>query len=388
MLVWVATSVIWISTLKDLSIAGFHPLWFWLRIGYLPFILAVFAFTRWLNARSDRFYELPIWGAGFYVTGLCSVVASQSGYLSSHAVLGLLLLYLGGAMLPITRFSYLAITFFSMGAFVSACVAFGGPSVLRDGVVLSNIVPFIVFAYLTFFIIERIRSSRRRAQSRLAFVTAQVAHDIRSPLAALETAIRILPELDEANRSLLQQVAGRIRRIAEDLREPSPSVEHSDSCDLAVLVDSILEEKRLSSPAVARITLRRTDSFSAATRVGVSACELARVVSNLLNNAIESIEGAGSVTLQIEDQGARACLKITDSGKGIAPEILPRLMRRGATFGKRGGAGLGLAHARETLERAGGSISLTSTLGSGTEVMLWIPYAQAKDHAPRGGGAR
>jgi signal transduction histidine kinase len=63
-------------------------------------------------------------------------------------------------------------------------------------------------------------------------------------------------------------------------------------------------------------------------------------------------------------------ITIADSGRGIQPEILPQLMRRGFTFGKAYGNGLGLYHAKTTLERWQGEIHIDSQWGVGTTARL------------------
>jgi signal transduction histidine kinase len=373
MLIWVATLVIWVSTLKDVAIAGFNPLWFGLRLGYLPYMLAVFAAARRLGSLGGRAYEFPLWAAGAYVTVLCSVVATQSGYLASHATLGLVLLYLAGAMLPITRRSYVGITSLSLASYVGACIARGGIQVLRDRVAISAAIPFLAFAYLAFFVISRIRAAKLATQSRLAELTAQVSHDIRSPLSALESAIRLLPEIGDDQRALLQGVAGRIRRIADDLEGPAARVGAEAGPELRALIEAIVGEKKLQYAERAELEIACELRASPRLPSALAASELARVLSNLINNAAEAIAGSGRITVRLEAVAGGARVTVHDTGSGIAPGVLPRLLQRGATFGKAGGSGLGLAHACETLEAVGGRVELRSELGVGTEVVLEIP---------------
>ena len=77
------------------------------------------------------------------------------------------------------------------------------------------------------------------------------------------------------------------------------------------------------------------DSLKAA----VDARELQRIVSNLVNNSIEAFTGPGTVDISLASA----------DGKGIPPEILSRLGRKGETHGKAGGTGLGLYHARTAI---------------------------------------
>ena len=99
-------------------------------------------------------------------------------------------------------------------------------------------------------------------------------------------------------------------------------------------------------------------------------------MSNLVNNAVEALGDTGTVTVRLVAEGKRITLKVQDTGKGIPPELLTKLGKRGETHGKAGGSGLGLYHARTTIESWGGSLELQSEVGRGTTVALNLPKAQ------------
>ncbi|MCB0419187.1 MAG: ATP-binding protein, partial [Bdellovibrionales bacterium] len=101
---------------------------------------------------------------------------------------------------------------------------------------------------------------------------------------------------------------------------------------------------------------------------------LLRVLSNLIDNAVEALDRSGNIEVSGRvASGTESIISIRDSGKGIPEGLLPHLMQKGATFGKKHGSGLGLFHARETLEKNGGSIEITSELGKGTVVSIAFP---------------
>jgi len=111
----------------------------------------------------------------------------------------------------------------------------------------------------------------------------------------------------------------------------------------------------------------------------IEAIEFKRVVSNLVNNAVEALNGKGNVTVGLKSDNGHILLMVKDSGKGIPPDLLPRLMERGATFGKEGGSGLGLYHAKETMEGWGGGINIDSKVGEGTTIILTLPKQNPPD---------
>lgn len=231
-----------------------------------------------------------------------------------------------------------------------------------------------------------------KSQSRLAAlsaISAQVAHDIRSPLAALESALKDVSQLPEERKQLIRGAACRIRDIADDLldRNRAGGAEAPEPCLLAAVIEPVAAEKRLQ--------FRDRGNVAVEVRMGPSAeglralacrAELGRLISNLVNNGVEALERGGTVTVGLSRDGGFALLTVTDDGKGIPPEVLAGLGRRGHSVGKENGCGLGLYHARAAAERWGGSLAIASEPGKGTTVSLRLPVAAdpgASAPAPR-----
>ena len=97
-----------------------------------------------------------------------------------------------------------------------------------------------------------------------------------------------------------------------------------------------------------------------------------------MSNAIKFTREGGSVTVRLEDRADMVRLCVSDTGIGIAPNDLRRVMipfeQVDSTFaaGKQG-TGLGLPIVKSLIELHGGSIELASTLGKGTTVTVWLP---------------
>ncbi|MDW3099220.1 MAG: PAS-domain containing protein [Alphaproteobacteria bacterium] len=119
-------------------------------------------------------------------------------------------------------------------------------------------------------------------------------------------------------------------------------------------------------------------------------------VLNLMSNAIKFTKEGGSVTVRLEDKDDMALLIVSDTGIGIAPNDLRRVMipfeQVDSTFaaGKQG-TGLGLPIVKSLVELHGGSIELASTLGKGTTATVWLPKeasepAVGAHHVGRGYG--
>ncbi|MBX3032890.1 MAG: HAMP domain-containing histidine kinase [Bdellovibrionaceae bacterium] len=219
-------------------------------------------------------------------------------------------------------------------------------------------------------------------------VAKQVAHDIRSPLAAIRMAIESLDTLNEGTRRTIQSAFERINDIANDLMNRWPAFHgQSPSTDDALeqrnvelvndLVESIVSEKRIQYREVSYVALElKTERKAHALFAHISGHRLKRVLSNLIDNSYEAISQRGKILVSIECEGRNGKISIQDTGKGIPSEILPKLMQKGGTFGKPKGNGLGLYDAKKTIESWGGAISLESKEGTGTKVVITLPLTR------------
>jgi signal transduction histidine kinase len=245
-----------------------------------------------------------------------------------------------------------------------------------------------LFRKLSLQIVDR--AVALKSDAMLGSVAAQVAHDIRSPLSALEMISGQLDELSEEKRLIVRNAIARIRDIAHSLKwkaTPIVGVETLESGGdqgpdrieeliLSPILDELIAEKRLEYRERLSVLIRFDPSRES---YGLSAAvdhrELKRVISNLINNSVESFKGrAGTVDLILRPApDGNLQVVIRDNGCGMSPSLMDRLGTRGMTFNKKGGSGLGLAHAKETIEAWGGSLRIESKIGQGTSVILSFP---------------
>jgi len=104
---------------------------------------------------------------------------------------------------------------------------------------------------------------------------------------------------------------------------------------------------------------------------------LAQALGNVVSNAIKYTPAGGQVSVSAGTQAEQACIRVDDSGPGIAPEEMERIftpLYRGAA-GRRfpSGMGLGLSIARDLVAAHGGRIEVQSTPGAGSTFTLWLP---------------
>jgi signal transduction histidine kinase len=227
--------------------------------------------------------------------------------------------------------------------------------------------------------------------SALGKQAAQVAHDIRSPLAAMDSITKEIDQLPEEKRLILRSAVGRIRDIANDLIERNRQLPKAGAAEasgekpkpgeflpqlLSTLVEPVVTEKRLQFRSKLGVEIdSRLEAGSYGLFASVQPSDFKRALSNLMNNAVEAMDKKGSVIVSMTAEDGRVSIRVRDNGKGIPPEVLARLGKRGETFGKSGGSGLGVYYAKDMAEHWGGSLEIRSEVGKGTEVEMKLPRA-------------
>lgn len=243
---------------------------------------------------------------------------------------------------------------------------------------------------------EHIALSRNKAVAAALFdFSAQVAHDIRSPLAVLEI-VSNDPAQWEKKRAMLRNAISRLSGIAnsvliryrtneagkEALASETSAFEHGEPASvqlLSSLIGSVVSTKPIEFGPGVEIGVEY-DSDSYGLFAQVQQVEFQRVLSNLINNAVEALpKSAGRVRVALSSVNGEISVRVMDNGKGIPPEILAKLGERGASYGKEGGNGRGLHHARSCAESWGGRLEIESPGQKGTTVALLIPSADAPD---------
>lgn len=237
---------------------------------------------------------------------------------------------------------------------------------------------------------KALTEARVVASENAARIAKQVAHDIRSPLAALSMVEKdIGAKLDESLRIILRESVSRINDIANDVmtKNVNSSAAHvSDATEkresrsflLSSLINEVVTEKRIEYRDVSgiKIDFRPGDS-GYGLFAHVEGPVLKRVLSNLINNSVQAIGKVGAVTVHLdavtEGSSTSARIEVRDNGPGIPEDVLPRLGTLGVSHGKTDGAGMGLFHAHESVAQWGGRIAIRSTFGSGTTVQITLP---------------
>jgi two-component system sensor histidine kinase BaeS len=216
-------------------------------------------------------------------------------------------------------------------------------------------------------------------------LTADVAHELRTPLAALQAG------LEEVRDGLVeptpQGLAGlhdqslRLGRVVSDLAELS-AVEASDVPVRRAQVD-------LTQVARDELTVRESHLRAAGLTVGSrldgpvlvrgDSDRLHQAVGNLLANAARYCRAGDEVTVLVRGEADQAVLDVVDSGPGIPADELPHVfdrLWRGSAARQVAGSGIGLAVAREIVVAHSGTIAAVSPEGAGTTVTIRLPLSR------------
>ncbi|MDE1464570.1 ATP-binding protein [Spartinivicinus poritis] len=222
-------------------------------------------------------------------------------------------------------------------------------------------------------------------------MAAQVAHDIRSPLTALEQIAEHSAEaIPEQNRIVLHSAIESMSDIVNGLlvveREQSvdkdPAKQQISKQLLSTILEEVISEKRIQYRRQTEVALQlQIDSDAYGTFVNIHANSLRRVLSNLLNNSIEAIGEQTQISIQITLKvlNNKTVITLTDNGQGIPNELIDKVLERGISMGKTGNTGLGLSHAKSTIELWKGKFTLESNPGVGTQITIVLPIQPAPE---------
>lgn len=239
-------------------------------------------------------------------------------------------------------------------------------------------------------LVEAWIKSRRESEEKIRIesfnaLASQVAHDIRSPLTALDVATRA--KIDpKAQMEMIKTSISRIRAIANDLLTSKKLMgsgrtrEHVPS-----LVHSLINEKRFEYLARGEILQLNCDVASETGYCLLDSSQFNRALSNVINNAIEVTSDEANVQVSVSVDDLKVYVQVRDTGGGIPPHLLDRIGNEPISYGKESsnysGAGLGLFSAKKILKEWGGDIIFASVPSCGTTVTLSIPLSLTSLHS-------
>lgn len=222
--------------------------------------------------------------------------------------------------------------------------------------------------------------------------TADAAHELRTPLAILrneaEVALRV-PRESEEYRTSLEDMLEEIEHLSQ-LSEALLFLFREDA-GLGLRTRGIVRLDQFAAEMADDLRVVAAERGQTLLLEAASSCQvladpvqLRRLLSNLLDNAINCTAAGGTITIEVDGDKDRARLVVADTGIGIAPEHLPRIFDRfyrgdSSRSRRTGGCGLGLSICKSIAEAHGGTIEVQSEPEKGTRVTLTLPSAGHAD---------
>jgi signal transduction histidine kinase len=223
-------------------------------------------------------------------------------------------------------------------------------------------------------------------------LTADVAHELRTPLAAMQATIEamvdgVLPT-DATRLATLNSEVIRLNHLIDALFELSRLESGKTKFKMGVVdVSALVEELRLSHEMlVADAQLSMDCELDSGALARGDADLLRQAMTNLLSNAVRYTPAGGHISLKVHVQKGLVQVFVSDTGEGIAADDIPHVFSRfwRATTSRdreSGGLGIGLALVKEIVAKHKGSINVESELGVGSTFTLTLPLLKWRNPA-------
>lgn len=211
-----------------------------------------------------------------------------------------------------------------------------------------------------------------------------LAHEIKNPLSTINLNLKLLGEdlgryHDEEHQRLVRRLVRvqdeteRLRRTLDDflryVGKYELNLQRVDLCELICELRDFFLPQAEAGGVVLRMLHPNYPLYC-----NVDANLIKQALLNLLINATQAMEAGGELMVNLSSHGDCVVLEVTDTGPGIAPEVLDSIFRAYWST-KSGGSGLGLATARRIAQEHGGVLRVESELGKGTRFILKLKLA-------------
>lgn len=223
---------------------------------------------------------------------------------------------------------------------------------------------------------EEIEQQRVKRISDMGALSARIAHDLKNPMSVIKNSVELMKmrtNLDDRTKNDCDRIERAIVRISHQIEEvleyvwPKPL--ELSSASLLEIFDAVI-----SKINVQQVTI---DLPKADTNIICDQAKLEIVFSNLILNAIQAMNGKGSIHIRIKDHGDKLEVEIEDTGHGIPDDVLPKIFEPLFTT-RQVGTGLGLVSCKNIIEKHGGSVEIRSRVGEGTTFTISLPKTTSR----------
>ena len=219
-----------------------------------------------------------------------------------------------------------------------------GESQLQNEVRYYPLVQLVIVGLFIIVTLLTLRSNYRSVQNQVwAGMAKETAHQLGTPVSSLEGWVEVMKEKPE-NKSIVQELGKDVSRLrlVSDRFGKIGSKPQLEEIDIVKQVGDMVDYIRRRSPGSVSFVVNTHGRSSI--KAMVSAPLFDWVIENLLKNGLDAMEGKGYLRVDIRDETKSVIIDVTDTGKGIARQNIPKVFKPGFTTKKRGwGLGLSLS---------------------------------------------
>jgi PAS domain S-box-containing protein len=239
----------------------------------------------------------------------------------------------------------------------------------------------------TIFCVAHDMTERKQAERLRQEVVQMVSHDLKTPLSAVRTFLELLDAgafgtLNDRGQHLLKLADSSTMRMLTlikdllDIEKMEAGMLELERC--STMVNDLFEQSAHNISAMAAERSVKIESKPCDLSVQVEPARIVQVLVNLLSNAVKFSPNDSVITLSARDTGEWVEVSVADCGRGVPPEKLATIFDRFSQVrisdaSEKGGSGLGLAICKALVELHGGTISVKSQEGHGSEFVFTLP---------------
>ena len=231
----------------------------------------------------------------------------------------------------------------------------------------------------------------RNQTEAISELARQVRHDYKSPLMAIKSVIDQESNLKDAEKRTLTIAYNKMismlgdlspESIKDILRDKSKNKALKALTHIYSSILNVVQEKQARMGENFNIDMKISCSNEdKKAYLLVDDIELQRILSNIIENSIDSIRETGKILIEMKVENSNLEITITDNGKGIPENLLDKVGQKGFSFGKKNGEGLGLYSAIKKIKAWNGSLNIHSNNNAGTQVKISLPGAVSPEWA-------
>jgi len=253
---------------------------------------------------------------------------------------------------------------------------FGHTSLLNE-VRYYPLVQLLIVGLFIIVTVLALRSSYRSVQNQVwAGMAKETAHQLGTPVSSLEGWVEVMRE-QPGNEAIVTELGKDVNRLrlVSDRFGKIGSTPQLEKTDLITQVNSMVEYIRKRAPGKVNFSVDTHGHEQILARVSPPLFDW--VIENLLKNALDAMEGKGSIQVSLQEEKQHVIIDVTDSGKGIASQHINRVFKPGFTTKKRGwGLGLSLSMRIISQYHKGEIFVKQSEPGKGTTFRIILRMAQ------------